>query len=151
MLISVEAALDLEPGIEAADVVLTVGATPWIIRTSPVLVPTLSRRETCCSQQVSRAGITGMAGASYYSIRQGFISGDALAIQTVPLGPAHLATIETEVRPAGKLYRAIAAYAFPGPQRGGRLVAGEWKLIIAGGFYNRVADYAASFATRWRA
>jgi hypothetical protein len=86
-------------------------------------------------------GRIDMAGASYYSIRQGFISGDAFAIHTVPRGPAPLATIETEVRPAGKLRRAIATYAFPGPQRGGRLVAVEWKLITSGGFYNRVSDY----------
>jgi hypothetical protein len=86
-------------------------------------------------------GRINMAGASYYSIRQGFISGDALAIHTVPRGPAPLATIETEVRRAGKLRRAIATYAFPGPQRGGRLVAVEWKLITSGGFYNRVSDY----------
>jgi hypothetical protein len=45
------------------------------------------------------------------------------------------------VQPAGRLYRAAATYAFPGPQRGGRLVAAECKLITAGGFYNRVADY----------
>jgi hypothetical protein len=86
-------------------------------------------------------GRIDMAGASYYSIRQGFISGDALAIHTVPRGPAPLATIEAEVRRAGKLRRAIATYAFPGPQRGGRLVAVEWKLITSGGFYNRVSDY----------
>jgi hypothetical protein len=86
-------------------------------------------------------GKIDMSGAAYYSIRQGFISGDALAIHTVPRGPAPLATIETEVRPAGKLYRAIATYAFPGSWRGGRLVAAEWKLITAGGFYNRVGDY----------
>jgi len=35
----------------------------------------------------------------------------------------------------------IASYAFPGPHRGGHLLTNEWKLITAGGFYNRVADY----------
>jgi len=50
--------------------------------------------------------------------------------------------IETDVQSAGKLYRAISNHSFPGPQRGGRLVAAEWKLITAGGFYNRVPDYA---------
>ena len=83
----------------------------------------------------------GVAGSSYYSIRQGFVSGDALAIHTVTRGPGILATIETEVRPAGKLRKATATYAFPGHHRGGRLVAAEWKLITAGGFYNRVSDY----------
>ena len=142
MLIGVEAALDLEPGREAADVVLTVGHDaldhPYFTSIGADTQPT--------GNLLFSAGKTGrgridMAGASYYSIRQGFISGDALAIHTVAREPARLATIEPEVRPAGKLCRAIATYAFPGPWRGGRLVAAEWKLITAGGFYNRVADY----------
>jgi hypothetical protein len=143
MLIDVEAALDLEPGREAADVVLTVGHDaldhPYFTSIGADTQPT---GNLLFSAGEPGSGRIDLAGASYYSIRQGFISGDALAIHTVPRGPAPLATIETEVRPAGKLYRATATYAFPGPWRGGRLVAAEWKLITAGGFYNRVGDYA---------
>jgi len=143
MLIEVEVALDLNPGLEVADIVLTVGHDaldyPFFTSIGADTEPT--------GGLLFSAGDPGsfsidMAGASYYSIRQGFISGDALAIHTVPRGPARLATIETEVRPAGKLYRAIATYVFPGSRHGGRLVAAEWKLITAGGFYNRVSDYA---------
>jgi hypothetical protein len=141
MVIDVEATLDLEPGLEVTDVALTIGHdfehsyfTTICTDTQPTGIPLFSAGEP------GRASI-GMAGAAYYSIGQGFISGDALAIHTVPREPARLATIETEVRPTGRLYRAAATYAFPGPQRGGRLVAAEWKLITAGGFYNRVADY----------
>src|SRR6516164_578511 len=143
MLIDVEAALDLEPGREAADVVLTVGhdALDYPYFTS-IGADTQPTGNLLFSAGKPGPGRIDMAGASYYSIRQGFISGDALAIHTVPRGPAPLATIETEVRPAGKLYRAIATYAFPGPWHSGRLVAAEWKLITAGGFYNRVSDYA---------
>jgi hypothetical protein len=142
MLIDVEAALDLESGREVTDIVLTVGHDaldlPYFTSIGADTQPTGT---LLFSAGEPGPGITGMSGASYYSIRQGFISGDALAIHTVARGPAPLATIETEVRPAGKLYRAIATYAFPGPWRGGRLVAAEWKLITAGGFYNRVGDY----------
>jgi hypothetical protein len=142
MLIDVETTLDLEPGREVADVVLTVGHDaldhPYFTSIGADTEPT---GNLLFSAGEPGPGKIDMSGASYYSIRQGFISGDALAIHTVPRGPAPLATIETEVRPAGKLYRAIATYAFPGPWHGGRLVAAEWKLITAGGFYNRVGDY----------
>ena len=143
MLIEVEVALDLNPGLEVADITLTIGHDaldyPFFTSIGADTEPT--------GGLLFSAGDPGsfsidMAGASYYSIRQGFISGDALAIHTVPRGPGRLAAIEAEVRPAGKLCRAIATYVFPGPRRGGRLVAAEWKLITAGGFYNRVSDYA---------
>src|SRR5215469_12724323 len=143
MLIEVEAALDLNPGLEVADIVLTIGhdALDYPFFTS-IGADTEPTGDLLFSAGKPGPSSIDMAGASYYSIRQGFISGDALAIHTVPRGPAPLVAIETEVRPPGKLYRAIATYVFPGPRRGGRLVAGEWKLITAGGFYNRVGDYA---------
>ena len=142
MLIDIEVALDLEPGKKVSDIVLTVGHDaldhPYFTGIGADTQPAGSLLFS--AGEPGRRTI-GMTGASYYSIRQGFISGDALAIHTVPRRPSPLSTIETEVQPAGKLCRAIATYAFPGPRRGGRLVAGEWKLITAGGFYNRVADY----------
>jgi hypothetical protein len=142
MLFDVEAVLELEPGRQATDVVLTIGHDaldhPFFTSIGADTEPT---GNLLFSAGKPGRGKIGMAGAAYYSIRQGFISGDALAVHTVPRGPATLATIETEVRPAGKLRKAIATYAFAGPQRG-RLVAAEWKLITAGGFYKRVCDYA---------
>jgi hypothetical protein len=142
MLVDVEAVLDLEPGREATDVVLTIGHDaldhPFFTSIGADTEPT---GNLLFSAGKPGRGKIGMAGAAYYSIRQGFISGDALAIHTVPRGPGILTTIETEVRPAGKLRKATATYAFPGHHRGGRLVAAEWKLITAGGFYNRVSDY----------
>jgi hypothetical protein len=142
MLIDVEVALDLEPGRAVSDVMLTVAHDsldlPYFTSIGADIQPT---GNPLFSAKEQGLGLTRMDGAEYYSIRQGFISGDALAIHTVPRGPACLAAIETEVRPAGKLYRAVATYHFPGPQHGGRLTAAEWKLITAGGFYNRVADY----------
>ena len=142
MVIEAEVALDLNSGIEVTDVVLTIGHNfPHSYFTS-IGADTQPTGNLLFSAGEAGSGMVGMAGASYYSITQGFISGDALAIHTVPREPAHLAMIETEVEPAGRLDRAIATYAFQGPRRGGRLVAAEWKLITAGGFYNRVGDYA---------
>lgn len=142
MLIAVEASLDLEPGREVTDIVFTIGHDaldlPYF---TGIGADTRPDGSLLFSAAETGSATINMGEASYYSIRQSFISGDALAIHTVPRGPARLATIETVVQPAGKLCRAIATYAFPGPHRGGRLVAGEWKLITAGGFYNRVSDY----------
>jgi hypothetical protein len=154
MLIDAEAALELEPGREVTDVVLTIAHDgldyPFFTGIGADTQPTGSLLFSAGEPGLGRVD---MAGASYYSIRQSFISGDALAIHTVPRGPAPLVAIETEVRPVGKLYRAIATYAFAGTQRG-RLTAAEWKLITAGGFYDRVADYVGfirdAVATRSR-
>jgi hypothetical protein len=141
MVIGVEASLDLAPGREVTDVMLTIGHDFRHSYFTSIGADTQPTGNLLFTAREPGRGMVGMAGSSYYSIRQGFISGDALAIHTVPRGPARLVTVETEVQPAGRLYRAAATYAFPGPQRGGRLVAAECKLITAGGFYNRVADY----------
>jgi hypothetical protein len=142
MVIEVEASLDLAPGREVTDVMLTIGHDFEHSYFTSIGADTQPTGNLLFTAGKPGRGTVGMAGASYYSIRQGFISGDALAIHTVPREPTRLAMVETEVQPAGKLHRAISGYAFPGPQRGGRVVAAEWKLITAGGFYNRVRDYA---------
>ena len=41
----------------------------------------------------------------------------------------------------GRLHQVAARYAFPGTQRGSRLLAAGYKLLTAGGFYDRVGDY----------
>src|SRR6516225_2664560 len=95
MVIEVEASLDLAPGREVTDVMLTIGHD---------------------------------FEHSYFT---------SIGADTQPTGNL----LFTEGKPAGRLHRVAATYAFPGSQRGGRLVAAEWKLITAGGFYNRVPDY----------
>jgi hypothetical protein len=142
MVIEVEAALELAPGREVADVVLTIGHDFQHSYFTSIGADTQPTGNLLFTAGEPGRGMVGVAGASYYSIRQGFISGDALAIHTVPREPARLAMIDTEVQSTGKLYRAIAGYTFPGAWRGARLLTTEWKLITAGGFYNRVADYA---------
>jgi hypothetical protein len=142
MAIEVEASLDLAPGREVSDVMLTVAHNFEHSYFTSIGADTQPTGNLLFTAGEPGRGMVSMTGASYYSIRQGFISGDALAIHTVPREPTRLAMIEADVQSAGKLYRAISNYSFPGPQRGGGLVAGEWKLITAGGFYNRVPDYA---------
>jgi hypothetical protein len=142
MVMEVESALDLAPGREVTDVVLTIGHDFEHSFFTSIGADTEPSGNLLFTAGEPGRGMVDVTDASYYSITQGFISGDALAIHTVPREPTRLATIETEAKPNGRLYRAIARYAFPGSRRGETLVAAEWKLITAGGFYNRVADYA---------
>ena len=83
------------------------------------------------------------AGASYYSMAQAEIAGFALAIHTAPRQPERLTELEVHVAQHGKLHLVRACYRFPGPRRGDRLAIGEDKLLTAGGFYSRTAEYAA--------
>ena len=144
MLFEVEAALDLDAGIEIADVVLTVGhgALSYSLFNTVVTDKTNGPRPLYAAG-VPSARSHAAAGAAYYAIRQEHISADALAVHTLSLMPQHLAGIETVVETQGQLDRVLARYEFPGRHRGGRLVAAEHKLITAGGFYDRIADYAA--------
>jgi hypothetical protein len=80
--------------------------------------------------------------ATYYSIRQGPISGDAIALHSMPQKTDRLFGVELLRGPAGRLQWVAARYAFPGDQRGARLAFAEHKLLTAGGFYDHIADYA---------
>jgi hypothetical protein len=141
MLIDTEVALDLDPGIQVYDVVLTIGHAlehrnfeHLITNTEVVSVtnPTRNRNNRLFLHRVE---------ASYYQIKQPQSSGDSIALHSVPREPARASEIETVMGPHGRLLSAVARYAFPGPHRGERLAAAESKLITAGGFYDRTADY----------
>jgi hypothetical protein len=144
MLFEVEAALDLDAGIEIADAVLTIGhgALSYCLFNT-VITDAANSTAPLYAAGVPSARSYAAAGATYYAIRQEHISADALAVHSLCSAPQHLAAIETVVATQGQLDRVIARYEFPGRHRGGRLVAAEHKLITAGGFYDRIADYAA--------
>jgi hypothetical protein len=143
MLIDVEVTLDLNPGLEVSDVVLTVSHNEL----GNYLYTTAVADGSCHASRAFSAGKPGReildaGGASYYQIRQGQISGDALAVHSIPRDAARLSGIETLVQHPGVLQRARARYEFTGSQRGARLIAAESKLLTGGGFYERIADYA---------
>ena len=144
MFIDVEVSLEIAPGIQATDVVLTIGHD----QPGRMYYRTIVTDNGRAAKPLFRAGIPGrrlhnVAGASYYLIRQPDISGDCFAIHSLPHDPARLSGIETVVRRWGWLGRTVARYSFPGSQRGAHLVVGERKLLTGGGFYDRIADYAA--------
>jgi hypothetical protein len=144
MLIDVEVTLEIEPGVPVADVVLTIGHD----QLGRMRYRTIVTNIAPAGRPLYRARIPGRrklnaAGASYYLIRQPHISGDCFAIHSMPRDPARFTGIETVVQRWGRLRMAVARYAFPGSQCGASLVIGERKLLTGGGFYDRLADYAA--------
>jgi len=144
MLIDVEVTLEIEPGVSVTDVVLTIGHDQLGRMRYRTIVADIGPT----AEPLYRAGIPGRrllkaAGASYYLIRQPHISGDCFAIHSISRNPTRLTDIETMVQRWGRLRLAVARYSFPGSQCGARLVVGERKLLTGGGFYDRIADYAA--------
>jgi hypothetical protein len=143
MLFEVEVALDLDSGIEVSDVVLTIGHdglgycffTNVVADGHPDKLPLFVARRRGTEQ-------IDVAGSTYYMIRQAHISGDALAVHSMPREPRRLSTLEAVIEIPGRFSRVLSRHEFSGRHRGARLVAGEYKLITAGGFYDRVGDYA---------
>jgi hypothetical protein len=65
-----------------------------------------------------------------------------LCVHSAPRDPDRLAEIEVQIAESGWLHLARARYRFDGPCRGARLAVAEDKMLTAGGFYDRVGDYA---------
>jgi hypothetical protein len=148
MLIGVEVALQVDPNAKVADVVLTVGHDQLSHGRNEVRYNTVAAYAIGSPPSIFTAAEPGRhrfptPGASYYSITQAEIAGFALAVHSAPWGPGRLAEIDICVQDPGRLHLVTARYRFDGPCRGARLVAGENKLLTAGGFYGRHADYAA--------
>ena len=142
MPVEAEVALELAPGVRVGDVVLTIAHD----RLDRFLYAAVAAQAPG-GQVGFAAGKPGrrsldIAGAAYYQIRQTHISGDALALHSLPREPGRFAGIDVAVEQPGRLHRAVARYIFPGSHDGARLIAAEHKLLTAGGFYDRVGDYA---------
>jgi hypothetical protein len=142
MAIEAEAALELVAGLAVSDVVLTIGHQHLsACRDAVIAADTPGAGAPLFAASYPTRRRISVAGASYYQIRQGRISGDALAIHSRPREPGRLTEIEVAVRRPWVPHRVVARYTFPGLHNGARLVAGEHKMLTAGGLYDRVADY----------
>ena len=139
----IEAALDIATGVELGDVVLTIGHRHLGAFRDAVIV---DNREPPGAPLFTVAVPTrrhlDVAGAAYYQIRQGRISGDAPAVHSQPREPRRLAAIEVTVRQPWVPHRIVARYEFPGRHSKARLVAAETKMLTSGGLYQRIGDYA---------
>jgi hypothetical protein len=126
-----------------SDVVLTIGHAYLDYNGFAHIAAYPDRGEALLSRSSAGTQVLPLAGASYYAIRQPDTSGDANAIHTMPEDGAPLAALEATLLPDRKLGRALALYRFSGQQRGARLRAREYKMLTAGGFYDRLGDYAS--------
>jgi hypothetical protein len=148
MLVGVEAVFEVDWSADITDVELTIGHDQLSHEMNHVRYETVAAEMPGgAAPQRFVADAPGSrripaAGAPYYSIAQAEIAGFALAIHTAPRQPENLAELEVRVAQQGKLHLVRACYRFPGSCRGARLVVGEDKLLTAGGFYSRTADYA---------
>lgn len=147
MLIGTEAVLEVDPAAAVSDVVVTVGHDYLSHGHTGVRYNSIGAAVPGAAPTRFIAGEPGrvtipVRGASYYSIAQAEIAGFALAAHTAPREPGRLAEIEARVQEAGQLHLVRARYRFDGPCRGARLVVAEDKMLTAGGFYERIEEYA---------
>lgn len=139
MLIAIAASLHLDPVIQVSDVVIAIGHSN--LQNCDFRNIVTDSGTALFATSTSRKILRESLGASYYSIRPDQISGDSVALHSIPRDPAQLSGLEAVRGSGGRLHRVAARYAFPGTQRGSRLLAAEYKLLTAGGFYDRVGDY----------
>ena len=146
MLVRVEAALELDPKIAVADVTLTIGHDNLSHGENNVhygrvgvLGPDGAARWHIADQP--GAAVVPAEAAAYYSFGQEEMHGFALAIHTRPHDPDRLRELRVVQNDAGRLHWVVAAYDFPGPQRGARLSVAEDKLLTAGGFHTEAVAY----------
>lgn len=147
MLINCQVVLDVNPATSVTDVVLTVGHDRLShgsggVHYSTIFVDGLGRETAQFIAGQPATGFVPTVGATYYSIAQDEIAGFALAVHSAPREPNRFSGIELLVQERGRLHFARARYRFDGPCRGARLVVAEDKMLTAGGFYNRIDDYA---------
>lgn len=148
MLFGVEVTLDVDPGADITDVELTIGHDHLShghndVHYNAVAIEVPGSGSRRLAAEGPGRHQLAAAGARYYSIAQDEIAGFALAIHSAPRQPERLAELDVRVAQHGKLHLVRACYRFPGQCRGARLVVGEDKMLTAGGFYRRTADYAA--------
>jgi hypothetical protein len=147
MLVGAEAVLEVDPTAAVSDVVLTIGHDHLSHGVNGVRYNSIAGLVAGGSPAAFVAGEPGRhilpaKGAPYYSIAQSEIAGFALCVHSAPRDPDRLAEIEVQIAESGWLHLARARYRFDGPCRGARLAVAEDKMLTAGGFYDRVGDYA---------
>jgi hypothetical protein len=145
--IGVEVVLDVDASADVGDVVITVGHDYLSHGVNGVYYTKVAAEMPGGSASHFTAGEPGHGlvaapGAPYYAIIQPEIAGLALAIHTAPREPERLVGLDTWVKQQGRLHLVRARYRFDGACRGARLVVAEDKVLTAGGFYDRTADYA---------
>jgi hypothetical protein len=151
MFVDLEAALEIAPGLEVSDVVLTFGYDDLsqndnnvryenIRAAFPAAPPLLASAEGRERFDLSAGG------ATYWCVAQrSQISGFALAVHSLPRDPARMHALVGTCR-SDRLHWLVSEHLFPGSHCGARLITAERKIITAGGFYDSPELYAATLA-----
>ncbi len=149
MFVATELALELDPGISVADVTLGFGHDQLSHNENAVSYHDIGISRPGAAPLSFAAAETGETrldchGADYWMLSQRHeMRGFALAIHTLPDTAAAMHELDVVVQDAGRLHRVTSRHRFPGVHQGGaRIVAGERKILTAGGFYDQVADCA---------
>jgi 2-polyprenyl-3-methyl-5-hydroxy-6-metoxy-1,4-benzoquinol methylase len=152
MFVDIEAALELDPNIEVSDVILTfaydaLSLNDNNVRYEDIRIAFAGKAPTMFTVE-KRGGVDlPAAGATYWCVAQrSHISGFALAVHSLPRAGSPIDAIRATSQTRGQLHWLVSEHRFAGPQRGGSLVAGERKIITAGGFYDEPDKYAAMLA-----
>jgi hypothetical protein len=148
MFFTVNVALEIAPGTEVSDVILTIGQDNLSHNENGVTYGDLFVQQQDGEPLNFVAGKPGrtvlaIPAARYWCFAQNDqMRGFALAIHSVPMGAADVSALGVIVDQPNKLHWVVAEYAFPGTHNNTKLVCSESKIITAGGFYDRVADCA---------
>jgi hypothetical protein len=147
MFLDFECILDIDPGAEVSDVVLTFGCDQLSVLDEDIrydVVAALDERAgpVSISGAPEASAETPVEGAAYWSIFQtSGPPGSAFAIHSLPGDPSRLSALRVVCDPAGVLHWVVSEHRFEGPQAG-RIVARERKLVTSGGFYRDTQLYA---------
>jgi hypothetical protein len=150
MFVDMEVSLDLAPGMEASDIVLTFGYDGLSHNDNNVRYETISAVLPGAEPLVLRPDQLqfeiDVRGSPYWCVSQNsHMAGFAAAVHTLSRDPATLDKLSVVCQQQGQLHWLVSQHLFAGVQRG-RVVAAERKIITAGGFYNLPALYAETFA-----
>jgi hypothetical protein len=152
MFVNLEAALDIEPGLDVSDVVLTFGHDNLSHNDNGIRYETVGAVKedtaTLLSRPQSGEAMLSVHGANYwYMAQDSHMAGFAAAVHSLPRDPTQLHALRGTYNKQDRLHWLVSEYEFPGPQRG-RISAAERKIITSGGFYNLPQLYAETLP-RW--
>lgn len=148
---TVEAAFEIDAGETVSDVVLTFGFDELSpskndVRYESIKIVKAGRPDPISETGNLKRGLDA-TGANYWAVVQdSHLNGFALAVHSLPREGSPIHRLVGKRNPDQTLHRVVSEHRFEGRQSGARLVAGEYKIITSGGFYNRPEVYSKMFS-----
>jgi hypothetical protein len=146
MLVDVEVSLELDPGIEVEDIVLTVGHDNLShgdrnVHYGSIVIAREGEASRRFDARDAGEFRLDSRASTYYALVQDEIAGFALGVHSIPREPVSFETVVANVQQPARLHWVVARYRFSGRHRGGTLAAGERKVVTVGGLYERPGEY----------